>query len=204
MWLATIQVSRCAEAARPKLTEYQRGAAKALADWAYGRTPDLRVVPTTDRLEAALERTIGIVAHTAQIVAALSDQHSTVAAKVERIEGDVAEIRSDVADIRARMPEHRERISPTTKARHLAIVRRKYGDRCPCCLNPIVFDALGQPINAEFDHAISTGKAGPEHTWLVCRPCNLRFVADRKPEDRAAFEAYQRHVKRGMQLALIG
>lgn len=40
MWLATIQTSRVSAKVKPKLVQFQKLAAKALADWAYGRPAD--------------------------------------------------------------------------------------------------------------------------------------------------------------------
>jgi len=54
MWLATIEASRVAEVARPKLEAYQIEAAKVLADVFLGRTPHVTFEEIDDRIDQRL------------------------------------------------------------------------------------------------------------------------------------------------------
>lgn len=57
MWLATVQTSRVNPKIKPKIIQFQKLAAKALADWAYGRNGQ-GASYQSDKLNATLDRLV--------------------------------------------------------------------------------------------------------------------------------------------------
>lgn len=102
-------------------------------------------------------------------------------------------IAEDVAHLKHELRYRRRNLRGTTKRRHVEDLRLM-GGKCPCCGAMDVLDPVGQRSpEAEFDHFYASSHPGPEHTWLICRPCHLGLTTGRVPRDQreAEFRAYQ-------------
>jgi hypothetical protein len=100
----------------------------------------------------------------------------------------------------------REEISFDDKKRLIAIVDRKFGGTCPCCMTTkITEDGKRIPDVAQFDHFHHRSMAAITEVWLVCKQCNRR-LRDRKPsgfwlQKTSAFQHFQQVMsERGQKL----
>lgn len=94
-----------------------------------------------------------------------------------------------------RFPTHRKEIPEATKRAGLAVVRARYGGRCPCCERaPIMVD--GDPLpNLRWDHWASRGLISAADVWPVCEECNFDLGeagSIRRREHSASFESFQK------------
>ena len=135
----------------------------------------------------------------------------SVADKRQQISTSRAEMRSVVVDVVGemviprleaierhleRVPTQRKEIPDPTKRSALAVVRSRYGGRCPCCLRaPILNDGDALP-NLRWDHWSSRGLVGASDVWPVCDPCNIDMGEAgslRRGKYAHLFETFQAH-----------
>jgi hypothetical protein len=101
-----------------------------------------------------------------------------------------------VAALDARFAKLRRAVPEIVKEEHVYVVWR-LGGKCPCCRDVTIVDPVTRKRleNSEIDHNHGPDKSDAQHTWLICRDCNRRFmrkdVARAGGEFEARFKAYQ-------------
>jgi len=77
----------------------------------------------------------------------------------------------------------------------IAVIRKKYGGRCPCCQERLILDDQGKPMAgvAQCEHRGRRDKVDPEDGWLTCKKCNDDLYQKRTyaNETRLQFNLFQ-------------
>jgi hypothetical protein len=154
MWLATIQASRVAEHARPKLVAYQRECVRVLAEHFLGQR-----VPARE----------------------LSDLRQTTAildARTQEMESGLARLANRLEEIQPLTGV--KLASDATRQIHAAVLARHRNGLCPACERIVIVEDGALIRDSRVIHALPYRKlAGPTHTMPVCLPCFGQHTAQR-------------------------
>lgn len=98
----------------------------------------------------------------------------------EKIEQVEVRFEARVSDLKEQIYQYAKQQAPRRKAAEPGTLRLKcesvrvfYAGLCPACRKVPIIDEQGNKLAAaELDHWERRDLNGPNHTWLICRPCN--------------------------------
>jgi len=204
MWLATINESKVAEHVRPLLRELQLNCRDVLYRHFSGKSSSIAI---NDHSLMQLNVTVtDLQQQYARIWERIASQQEQWLEYVKKQDQRFDQLIAIAERIDDRTKGTREEIQDKDKKSIIAMVERRFGGACPCCMNTKVTDNGKRiPDVSQFDHFHHRSMASLTEVWLVCKQCNRR-LRDRKPsgfwmQKTSAFQHFQQVMsERGQRL----
>ncbi len=194
MWLATINESKVAEHVRPLLRELQLNCRDVLYRHFSGKSSSIAV---NNRSLMQLDASVTeLHQQYAKIWERLATQQEQWLEHIKKQDQRFGQLMTIVERIDDRTKGTREEIRDEDKRHIIAVVDRRFGGACPCCMNTkVTSQGKRIPDVSQFDHFHHRSMASLTEVWLVCKQCNRR-LRDRKPsgfwmQKTSAFQHFQ-------------
>jgi prophage antirepressor-like protein len=202
MWLATIKEAKVAEHVRPLLRELQLNFRDVLYRHFSGKSSSIAI---NDHSLMQLNVTVtDLQQQYARIWERIASQQEQWLEYVKKQDQRFDQLIAIAERIDDRTKGTREEIQDKDKKSIIAIVERRFGGACPCCMNTrVTNNGKRIPDVSQFDHFHHRSMAAKTEVWLVCKQCNRR-LRDRKPsgfwmQKTSAFQHFQQVMSEGGQ-----